>query len=479
MLQGKDIKKLSELKNGFTHRWFEPDFLFRTMKVFSFSAFCKTLSHLKEKGYSFEWIMSILITMSFNGVKTVNGLPGLFKAGNDVFYRLKNSTSISWRSILWLFNRKVHKILKEKSENSGLRCLIFDDTVIQKTGKFIEKVSKVWDHVQGCCVIGYKLLVMGYWDGTTFLPLDCSVHREKGKNQEKPYGLRKKDLRRQFKKRRYPGTKTYERAQEADESKISSMIKMFGRAISDGLQIDYVLTDSWFTCEALITAVTNVKSQVIHVIGMYKNVKEKFLFNEKLQTYNQIRNCLGKARRCRKINLYYLQAHVMLGGKKIQIFFSKHGKNGKWKVIVTTDTTISFIRLIEIYQIRWTIEVFFKESKQMFGLGKCQSNDFDAQIADFTISLIQYILVSLRYRFDTYESKGKLFDQIKDEVIVYKLNERLWGLFVELLQILATVFEDIDEIALWQKILNNDEIMNRIMAMLYPNGIENEILEAA
>jgi hypothetical protein len=44
--------------------------------------------------------------------------------------------------------------------------------------------------------------------------------------------------------------------------------------------------------------------------------------------------------------------------------------------------------MVEIYQTHWTIEVFFKESKQLLGFGKCQSNDFDAQIADSTINAV-------------------------------------------------------------------------------------------
>ena len=39
---------------------------------------------------------------------------------------------------------------------------------------------------------------------------------------------------------------------------------------------------------------------------------------------------------------------------------------------------------MEIYSIRWTIEVFFREAKQQLGLGKCKSRDFDAQIASIT-----------------------------------------------------------------------------------------------
>jgi hypothetical protein len=202
---------------------------------------------------------------------------------------------------------------------------------------------------------------------------------------------------------------------------------------------------------------------------MYKIAKTKFMFNGILQTYSQIRNSLGKPKRCRKLKLYYLQAEVVYGGRKIQLFFSRQGKNGKWKVILTTDTTINFLRLIEIYQTRWTIEVFFKEAKQLLGIGNCQSNDFDAQIADLTISMIQYIMLTLRYRFDTYESKGKLFEQIKDEMAMQKLNERLWGLFIELLQVLAILFEDVDEMNVFEKIVNNDQAMERIMALFSIN----------
>ena len=89
MLQHKDTHKISELKNGFTQAWLEPDFIFRSLKCFSFSSLNKGLAFFKLKGYSFEWVISILIAMPFMGIKTVNGLSGLVEAKKDVFYRLK------------------------------------------------------------------------------------------------------------------------------------------------------------------------------------------------------------------------------------------------------------------------------------------------------------------------------------------------------------------------------------------------------
>ena len=53
--------------------------------------------------------------------------------------------------------------------------------------------------------------------------------------------------------------------------------------------------------------------------------------------------------------------------------------------------------------------MFFKESKQNLGLSKCQSQDFDAQIAATTLCMIQYNLLSVAKRFSEYEKLGELF----------------------------------------------------------------------
>jgi len=478
MLQCKDINKISELKNGFTHKWLEPDFISSSLKCFTFSNLCRVVSEVKVRGYSFEWLMTILLSMPFIDSSTVHSMLNgcvnhQVEAGKDTFYRLKNNASVCWRMVLWLFAVKFKSLTdKNFDKSTGLRCMIFDDTLIEKTGKHIEKVSRVWDHVSQKAVLGFKLLLMGYWDGTSLVPLDFSLHRERGQNKEKPFGLKRKELKNQYKKQRAKDSPSNERAGEADMSKIDCSIKMFKRAISLGFIVDYVLMDSWFTCDAFINAVLSVRNHTVHLIGMYKFAKTKFQYKGMMYTYSQIRNLTGKAKRCRKLGLYYTQAEVELKGKKINLFFSKQGKNGKWKVLLCTNTQLSFIQMIEIYQTRWTIEVFFKESKQLLGLGKCQSNDFDAQIADSTITMIQHMLLTLRYRVDNYESMNGLFSEISESAIQQRLNQRLWGLLIELLQIIATVFDQIDEQELLERIFQNDQA-NELIARLLGDTEQN------
>jgi hypothetical protein len=216
------------------------------------------------------------------------------------------------------------------------------------------------------------------------------------------------------------------------------------RAILRGLPIDYVLCDSWFTCLSLLTVVRQKGS---HLIGMYKIVTTKFEYRGKKLSYKQILHLAGKEIRCKKMNLYYKTARVMYNEMPVTLFFSKVGSNGNWKVILTTNTKLSFLKAIEIYQIRWSIEVFFKETKQMLNLGGCQSSNFDAQIADTTITMIAYILLAFRFRYDNYESMGALFRAMNAETLRKTIDIRLWELFIDLIKTICQLIEkDFDEV---------------------------------
>ncbi len=276
MPQHKDINKIAELKNGFTPRWLEPDFIFSSLTCFSFSAVCKHLDPFKQRGYSFKLVFSSLISLPFLGLQSVHAFTSsaLFdhiQAKKDVFYRVKNNSGICWRNILWMFGMQHIKLAGSHGEDGrSPKCLIIDDSDLPKTGRYIEKVSRICDHVSRRFILGYKLLTMGYWDSACFIPLDFSLHRERGKNAEKPFGLKKKEYRKQYRKKRERGTHSWDRAREADASKIDRALKMFWRAISQGIKVDYLLMDSRFTCEAFIKAVRRVKKQTVHLIGMYK-----------------------------------------------------------------------------------------------------------------------------------------------------------------------------------------------------------------
>ncbi|PLB86087.1 hypothetical protein C0T31_07220 [Dysgonamonadaceae bacterium] len=90
------------------------------------------------------------------------------------------------------------------------------------------------------------------------------------------------------------------------------------------------------------------------------------------------------------LGFYHAEVIVDFKGIPVKLFFLKASKKGKWNSILTTNTHLTFEEAYKIYSIRRSVEVFFKESKQYLGLGKCQSQDFGAQIAATTLCMLQY-----------------------------------------------------------------------------------------
>jgi hypothetical protein len=393
MPRNKVTNKISELQNNFSSDQLKSSTIFQTLKSLKLSANFTEFNHLKAQGCAFNLVLSLLIWMVIHSKRTVNtSLSELsdngVDLGNDVYYRLKNSEKICWRRILWyIVNKFLVQTQKnsEKSDGTNIkskpRCLIFDDTLLEKTGRKIEKIGKVFDHVSNRMVLGFKLLVGLYFDGKSAIPVDFSLVREKGQKAEKPFGMSKKHLRDQFSKKRAKESESIFRVKELDISKIELSIQIFLRSVLYGITIDYVLCDSWFTCLNLLTAVREKGS---HLIGMYKIVKTQFEYRGKKLSYKTILLLAGKEKRCKSMNLYYKTARVIYDGMPVTLFFSKVGTGGDWKVILTTDTKLSFLQTIEIYQIRWSVEVFFKETKQLLNLGGCQSSILN--------SVIDYIL---------------------------------------------------------------------------------------
>jgi len=476
MLRDKDIKNISELKKTFVLTHKKSEFFTKFIDILKIGKFHSIFFRVKQKGISSLLLIKILISFPFIDQKSVYGFTlSQWKQyagfGKDVYYRLKNNSWINWRGFLTGVAKQVFNTMKLKGIAIGdnistIKVFIFDDTTLTKKGYAIEGVSKVWNHVIHKSILGYQLLVMGLNDGAMFVPINFSLHREKGKNKKNIFGLKPKQYKKQYKKKRDKKSSGAERKKELDITKITSVVKMIKYAVQKGIKADYILTDSWFSCwEVIETGLQNG----LKFIGMFSKAKTLFTYNNKKLTYKEIRQINKKQiKRSRRFKLYYIRTVVEWNGEKMVLYFTRRGKRGNWKTIISTDLKLNFNQTVEIYQMCWSIEVFFKECKQMLGLGKSQSNDFDAQIADTTIVMVQYIFLALRNRIDKYESLGKLFENTKADIIEYRLQERLIALLIAILDVVATLFEQLDEQEIMEKVINDEQAFEKIRLLIYP-----------
>lgn len=448
MLQSKDITKIQEIEIFFKENWVQPEFFSKQLELFHFSKTSKIFSSFKKGGVPVWDILKLLLILPFANIPNIHALYNTkmapkTKGEKDTNYRLLSNQNINWRNILLLFIKRYLRLdSKFTTPIDDTRCLIFDDTDIHKTGKAIEGVSKIHSHVSQKFIFGYKLLVAGYWNGSVFIPVDFSFHRENKNNKINKYGLSKKEYKEQKKTKRVKGKPVISRFKELNRKKNEVIIQMFKRINQRKIKVDYILIDSWFTTISLIKKLQSVNEK-IHVIGMYK-YNSKVIINGKERTIKQLRKSKSGIKRSRKTGFFHMSYVGEIDGSLVKIFLTRKGKNGNWHTLISTDTSLSYNRMIKIYHIRWSIEVFFKEAKQLLGLGKSQSTNFDVQVAQMTITMIQYLLLSLRYRMEAYETINGLFKDIKQDYIEHKLNDRIMIVILQVLAVLEILNVEFD-----------------------------------
>jgi len=376
-----------------------------------------------------------------------SSLSQFFEASKNTLYRLKNDQHIPWRHILTLVNRRLFKqiLLRGDGVQPGSpRCLIVDDTDFAKTSYKTEHVSRIWSHSLHRTILGFKALFVGYWDGKSFFALDCSLHKEKGKNVKTPYGLKPKQHAEQYQMSKEPGSPGSIRERELNQSKTAMAIQMVIQLLRSGtLSVDYVLMDSWFFCFDFMQRIRKACTKT-HLMAMAKMGKTRYVVEGKPLTLSELAEGLKRQKRVKynhTLCLYTAEVIADFKGYPVKFFFCKNSKRGKWHVLVTTNTRIKVVTAYQTYSIRWSIEVFFKESKQYLGMGKSQSQDFCGQIADISIAMIVYNVLSLAKRFEAYETLGMLFREAGQQVTELTIYKRIWQFILELLRLLAEIID--------------------------------------
>ena len=114
-----------------------------------------------------------------------------------------------------------------------------------------------------------------------------------------------------------------------------------------------------------------------YLLGMCKFDNSKYIFKAKEKTVKQLLDWCKrnkKLKRSRTNKARYAELIVEYKGCTMILFFSQFNDRS-WNVLLTDDRNLNFAEAIKIYTKRWSIEVFFKETKQHLCLGKDHARD--------------------------------------------------------------------------------------------------------
>ena len=268
----------------------------------------KASNAYKKKGVPVMEIFQYLFLLIFSNrsmymnLITGRNTPDFAK---DTVYRFMKMIQINWIRFTTILSTRIIRdaILPLNSEDRA-NVLIIDDSMFERNrSKKVELLAKVYDHAKHKYRFGFRMLTLGWSDGSTFLPVNSvllSTENRKNRINE----ATEVDKR----------TVGYKRRKLSMEKGTQAMLTLLDAARKATISAKYVLFDSWFSSPSTLHA---VKSMGYDVIGMVKKTPKMFFrYNGEDMSLTSIYNT-NKKRRGRSRYLLSVMVDVVKDGEII------------------------------------------------------------------------------------------------------------------------------------------------------------------
>jgi hypothetical protein len=325
--------------------------------------------------FQYFQILVVLIVFSF-GRRNISALYRYLDSKNQPHRsRFNNFLNVGRCNYLVVLQLKASELLAMLRPLKGDTVeFILDDSKKQKRGKVMEAVSWIHDPLTGKSIRGHQFVTATLRFRGHSIPLAIRIYIKKE-------GCR--SLGRDFKK-------TTQLAAE--------LISEFQPP--QGVNVR-VLFDSYYLCPVVVKA---CRKKGFRFVSVLKNNRNLFKNGRKLKTAaygkSMFRNhkkttfCIRKSNG--NIKYAYVDAGWMDVSKigKLHVIFSRKKADPKILGLVTDDPKLSACQIIRTYDDRWSIEVFFKDTKQLLGLGQYQNVSLEAAVTHLHLVCFAYALLT-------------------------------------------------------------------------------------
>ena len=373
----------------------------------------------------------------------------------SVLYDFLGREDINWRGLSSELARRVN------GDNSlGLRsqrAFVVDDTSKARSGRKVEGTSCYFDHTEGRQRKGHQVLQLGLAGERGFLPVEAQLVMGEVAAITKP-----KD--KPFKDQRSSAARDLRRAQEQNKHQL--LREMLHRALRAGFSAAYVLADAWFGCKETILCCLEHR-----LVGLFQMKRGNLSYQHQGNSYTAKQLYLKVQRHLRPKNpqarfktanlLVRLnvatEANQPAHWVDVRLVFSapvRARSADTWVLFLCTDLALSDARILEIYALRWSIEVYFKEIKQHLGFLKEQSGRYQLAYASVHLAAMRYLLLFEAMLRGGDLSYGEIRDRETGRLQTLTFATLLWQLFRALIEgALDTLVKDLGRKVV-RKVLN-------------------------
>jgi len=353
----------------------------------------------------------------------------------SVLYDFLGREDINWRGLASELARRVYQ--GNDLGPCSQRAFVVDDTSRARAGRKVEGTSCYFDHTEGRTRKGHQVLHLGLAGEKGFLPLEAQiVMGEKGRI-EKP-----KD--KPFQDQRSAAARDLRRAGE--QTKHGLFRDMLQRALRAGFRAAFVLADAWFGCKENIACC--LENQLTGIFQMKRGLLA-YQYHGRSYTVYQLYRLVQRRMRPRNRRARFKSASLVVSLNveiaprqparwvEVRLVFSapvRAASADTWVVFLCTDATLRDTKILEVYALRWSIEVYFKEIKQNLGFLKEQSGRYQLAYASVHLAALRYLLLFEAMLRGGQLSYGEIRDRESGRLQTLTYAALLWQLFRALIE---------------------------------------------
>jgi hypothetical protein len=249
--------------------------------------------------------------------------------------------------------------------------LIVDDTIIEKSGKHMDGVGFLFDHCKGKSVRCHDIVSTYYQHGDQQVPLYFTPYVKE------------------------------EHATELDiwfKTKIQLALDLLRRSLMH-ISPEAVVFDAWYMSKDLVdfmsnrglTWVSSAKSN--RLIQLNDNWISLSSYAKSLSknSFKRINKMMIDEQRFKWL---FETIIVMKNIGLVKLIILRERKNSKTcTFLVTNNTDLDDLKILEYYKKRWSIEVFYRDCKQHLGMGEYQVRRLDAVVIHLHLVFLAYTLL--------------------------------------------------------------------------------------
>jgi SRSO17 transposase len=313
--------------------------------------------------------------------------------------------------------------LQKKATES---VLAVDDTLCEHVGSLFAYIVRHYNHSNDQYPLAHNLLTSHYVSGAVRFPVDAALYRryEEVTNWESfmkrhfpEVTIPTKAKERTALHKRVDATLRQDPAFQALETTFKTKLTLAGelveQAVTHGLAFDWVLFDGWYLAPELLTVLSRLGKDWISILKTNRNIETNSFclrnaegvpvkFAEpQIQVKELIPAIPPQAYRPLTIDgtTYYTFTMTVriaaLGKVRLVVSFATPNCTGPAVVLVSNRLDCTAQRLLAAYLLRWPIETFYQDGKQLLGLDEYRMRNAQAIQKHWSLVFVAYSFLHL------------------------------------------------------------------------------------